>query len=232
MARVLVIEDDPAIREALTDGLSRLGHRVVAEADGLAGMRQMVDDPPAVAVLDLGLPDIDGIDLLRMLRSASNVPVIVATARDGEDSIIAALDAGADDYVVKPFSAAQIDARVRAVLRRSGVAPTESIVVGDLVVDPETRVATLEGQALDLSRKEFDLLYALATRAGRVVSKRQLLAEVWDQPMGGPDKTVDVHMSWLRSKMGETGQAPRYLHSVRGVGLKLIDPTDRCRTEG
>lgn len=236
MARVLVIEDDPVIRDALTEGLARLGHDVVAESTGLGGMRRLVTDPAAVTILDLGLPDIDGHDLLRMLRSVGAGPVIVATAQDAEESIIAALDAGADDYVVKPFSAAQIDARVRAVLRRVGdllppaTAPAP-IVVGDLSIDPATRTASLAGRPVSLSRKEFDLLLALARRAGRIVAKRQLLAEVWDQPHGGPDKTVDVHLSWLRSKLGESGTDPRYLVSVRGVGVKLVDPEGACVAE-
>ena len=233
---MLVIEDDPVIRDALTEGLSRLGHDVAGEATGLGGMRRLVADPSAVTILDLGLPDIDGHDLLRMLRAVATGPVIVATAQDAEESIIAALDAGADDYVVKPFSAAQIDARVRAVLRRgdpvqpNSAAPA-AIVVGDLTVEPATRTASLAGQTVSLSRKEFDLLLALARRAGRIVTKRQLLAEVWDQPYGGPDKTVDVHLSWLRSKLGESGTDPRYLVSVRGVGVKLVNPEDTCVTQ-
>jgi DNA-binding response OmpR family regulator len=227
---VLVIEDDPAIRGALTDGLARLGHSVVAVGTGLAGMQRLVLEPGAVTVLDLGLPDIDGTDLLRMLRAVSDAPVIVATARDAEESIIAALDAGADDYVVKPFSAAQIDARVRAVLRRVDAPRPDLVVVGGLVIDPDRRAVTLDGRTLSLTRKEYDLLFALATRAGRIVTKRQLMAEVWDQTQGGPDKTVDVHLSWLRAKLGERASEPRYLQSVRGVGVMLVDPGSACRS--
>jgi DNA-binding response OmpR family regulator len=178
-----------------------------------------------VVLLDLGLPDLDGTRLLPMLRAVSAVPVIVITARDLESEMVRLLDAGADDYVVKPFSGAQIEARIRAVLRRqaSTEAATE-LRVGDLVMDPRGREATLAGRPLGLSRREFDLLYHLAAHAGQVVSKRELLARVWQQPYGGADKTVDVHLSWLRRKLGETAEAPRYLHSVRGVGVKLMAP--------
>jgi two-component system, OmpR family, KDP operon response regulator KdpE len=185
----------------------------------------VVDSHPDAVLLDLGLPDIDGLDLLRMIRAVSTVPVVVITARDDDDQIVRTLDAGADDYVVKPFSARQVDARVRAVLRRARPADAGAVVtVGALRVDPAARVATLAGRELDLNRKEFDLLHLLAARAGRVVTKRQLLAEVWDQPYGGGDKTVDVHLSWLRKKLGETAARPRYLRTVHGVGVRLVDP--------
>jgi DNA-binding response OmpR family regulator len=136
------------------------------------------------------------------------------------------LDAGADDYLVKPFSVEQLEARVRAVLRRSsGIGTSAPITVADLVIDPRSRVASVGGEALQLSPKEFDLLAYLAERVGIVVSKRQLMAEVWRQPYGGSDKTVDVHISWLRKKLGETAADPRYLETVYGVGIKLVEPT-------
>jgi DNA-binding response OmpR family regulator len=178
-------------------------------------------------VLDLGLPDIDGTDVLRMVRSVSAVPVIVATARDDDAEIVRVLDAGADDYIVKPYSAAQLDARIRAVLRRAATGDGESaspIVIADLVIDVDRRTASLEDSPLELSRLEFDLLAHLARRSPEVVSRRELLAEVWRQPHGGADKTIDVHLSWLRRKLGESATAPRYLHTVRGVGIKLEPP--------
>jgi DNA-binding response OmpR family regulator len=160
-----------------------------------------------------------------MMRSVSDVPVIVVTAREDDADIVKALDAGADDFVTKPFGADHLEARIRAVLRRSGSPRAEGpITVGELVVDARTRTATLEGRPLELSRKEFDLLLALAQRAGEVVSKRDLLAEVWRQPYGGGDRTVDVHLSWLRRKLGESAAEPRYLHSTRGVGVRLAAP--------
>jgi DNA-binding response OmpR family regulator len=198
---------------------------VRSAATGLAGLQAAVDVPPDLVVLDLGLPDLEGCELLKMLRAVSHVPVIVATARDDEQMIVRALDAGADDYVVKPFSAEHLDARIRAVLRRvGGSGPEAPLVLGDLVVDTRSREARLAGQPLELARKEFDLLAYLATRAGQVVTRRELLTEVWQLPYGGADKTVDVHLSWLRRKLGETASAPRFLHTVRGVGVKLVVP--------
>jgi two-component system, OmpR family, KDP operon response regulator KdpE len=222
---VVIIEDDPAIRVALERALGRRGHTVHAAATAMAGLETVVDRSPDVVVLDLGLPDVDGVRVLGMIREVSAVPVIVATARDDEAEMVRVLDRGADDYVVKPFSAEQIDARVRAVLRRSQREEEEpALVVGGLVLDRSARAATLDGQPLDLTKMEFDLVAYLAGRAGRVVSKRQLMAEVWQQPYGGADKTVDVHLSWLRRKLGETAAEPRYLQTVRGVGVKLVDP--------
>jgi DNA-binding response OmpR family regulator len=153
------------------------------------------------------------------------VPVVVISARADDRSIVSLLDAGADDYLVKPFTATQLDARIRAVLRRARPeSPEGPIVVGGLSIDVRARQATLDGTPLDLSRKEFDLLNHLARNAGQVISKRALVVEVWNQPYGGSDKTVDVHLHWLRRKLGETAVDPRYIHRVRGVGVKLIDP--------
>ena len=225
MAQVLVVEDDPTIRTALTRALTDRGHAVTSAPSAMAGLQFAVDQRPDLVVLDLGLPDVDGLEMLQMLRGVSQVPVVVATARDDEKSIIAALDAGADDYVVKPFGGAQLDARIRAVLRRG---PEESasrtVVVGGLCLDARARDATLDEVPLDLTPREFDLLHYLASRAGEVISKRELLTEVWRLPYGGADKTVDVHLSWLRRKLGETAIEPRYLHTVRGVGVKLVAP--------
>jgi DNA-binding response OmpR family regulator len=229
MASVLLIEDDAAIRRALAEGLQLRDHTVHQADTGLSGVRLAMERNPDVVVMDLGLPDIDGRDLLRMLRSVSSVPVIVATARDDEQEIVRALDAGADDYVIKPFSAEQIDARIRAILRRMSADQERepgsgALEIGGLILDPLSRVVTLDGEPLTLSRKEFDLLHFLAGRTGEVVSKQELVNAVWRQPYVGMDKTVDTHLSWLRSKLGETAASPRYLHTVRGVGVKLVAP--------
>jgi DNA-binding response OmpR family regulator len=225
MAQVLVVEDDATIRSSIIRGLTERGHAVVSAPTAMAGLEQAVGARPDVVVLDLGLPDLDGTAMLRMLRGVSDVPVVVATARDDESEIVTVLDAGADDYVVKPFGVAQLDARIRAVLRRRGGEDKDpAVTVGGLTVDPRGRRATLDHRDIELTPREFDLLHYLAARAGEVVSKRELLTEVWQLPYGGADKTVDVHLSWLRRKLGETAQEPRYLHAVRGVGVRLAAP--------
>jgi DNA-binding response OmpR family regulator len=225
MATVLIVEDDPTIRTAVIRALSERGHTVTSAATAMSGLQAAVTDRPDVVLLDLGLPDLDGREVLRMVRAVSAVPIIVVTARGAEDEIVRLLDAGADDYVVKPFGGAQLDARIRAVLRRSEPEETTApVVVGGLSVDARTRQASLDGVPLDLTPREFDLLHYLAARAGAVVSKRELLADVWKLPYAGADKTVDVHLSWLRRKLGETAQEPRYLHTVRRVGVRLAEP--------
>ncbi|PSK64610.1 Alkaline phosphatase synthesis transcriptional regulatory protein PhoP [Micromonospora sp. MH33] len=226
MARLLLVEDDLTIRTPLLRALRERGHAVAAASTALDGLRDALDDRPDLVVLDLGLPDLDGGELLRMLRAVSPVPVIVATARDDEAEIVRMLDAGADDYLVKPFTAAQLDARVRAVLRRSAGDPATDpvLVVGGLRIDPRARLVTLDDAPVELTPREFDLLHHLAGRPGQVVTKRELLTEVWRIPYGGADKTVDVHLSWLRRKLGESAQEPRYLHTVRGAGVRLDAP--------
>ena len=225
MAQVLVVEDDPAIRTAVLRALGDLGHAVTSAPDALTGLRAAVDEKPDIVVLDLGLPDLDGAEALRMLRAVSDVPVIVATARDDDPTAVRALNAGADDFLAKPFSAAQLDARIRAVLRRTqGSSAPQDLVVGGLQLSPAARTANLHGAPLDLTPREFDLLQFLMERPDVVVGKRELMTEVWHLPPSGADKTVDVHLSWLRRKLGETAAAPRYLHTVRGVGIKLSAP--------
>lgn len=226
MPSVLVIEDDQRIRQSVANRLSEAGHSVVTMPTAFAGLEALMADGADVVILDLGLPDLDGAELLRMIRATSKVPVIIATARDDDDEIVRLLDAGADDYVVKPYTAAQLEARIRAVLRRSGDdGQPEVRLVGDLRIDIGSREVRLADRALDLTRKEFDLLTHLARNVDTVVSRRELFAEVWRQPYGGSDKTLDVHLSWLRRKLGETAADPRYLQTVRGVGVKLVDPT-------
>lgn len=225
MPQILLVEDDAAIRIALTRSLREHGLQVNAVHSGMAALSAAVEQKPDVLLLDLGLPDLDGADVLSMLRAVSDVPVIIATARDDEAEIVRLLDLGADDYVIKPFTAAQLTARIRAVLRRTGRTDEDPVIaVGTLTIDTRSREVTVDGVQIDLARKEFDLLLALARRSGEVVSKRDLLAEVWQQAWGGSDRTVDVHLSWLRRKLGESARDPRYLHSVRGVGVRLVAP--------
>ena len=225
MTSILVVEDDPGIRTALIHALEDHGLAVASTSAGLPALELVVHDRPDVVLLDLGLPDVDGLQVLKMIRGVSDVPVIVITAQDDGPTIVSALDAGADDYVVKPFGPDQIAARIRAVLRRVGAAATPNLlVVGGLESDSRSRTVTVDGAVVDLSRREFDLLVALASRPGEVLTKRELLAEVWQQPYGGGDRTVDVHLSWLRRKLGESAAEPRYLHTVRGVGVRLSAP--------
>jgi DNA-binding response OmpR family regulator len=227
VAQVLIIEDDSRIRPLVMRSLGELGHVVASASTGMQGLTMAVDTRPDLVILDLGLPDIDGTQVLAMLRAVSDVPVIVASARDDDPSLIGCLDAGADDYVVKPYTTPQLEARIRAVLRRTANGDGDrprAMVVGGLTIDPAARTAELDGARLDLSPREFDLLVRLSESPGDVVTKRQLLADVWHQAWGGSDKTVDVHLSWLRRKLGESAAQPRYLHTVRGVGVRLSPP--------
>ncbi|MEU8567334.1 response regulator transcription factor [Streptomyces pathocidini] len=239
MASVLLVEDDPVIRAALIEVLTEHGHVVRSASQGFEALREVTGRPPDVVVLDLGLPDLDGTDVLRMLRGISRVPVVVATARDDDAEVIRLLNAGADDYLVKPFSGGQLAARLGAVLRRSAPAPyavpagaaaeprgrvaAGPLRVGDLLVDPPARTARLAGRELRLTRREFDLLAYLAFHADQVVSRRRILTDVWRQPYV-EDQTIDVHLSALRRKLGERASQPRYLHTVRGIGIKLAAP--------
>ena len=241
MSLVLVVEDDAGIRAALVEGLSAHGHVVRSVPDGFSALREVAQGNIDVVVLDLGLPALAGGDVLRMIRGISQVPVVVATARDDDAEVIALLNAGADDYLVKPFSGGQLAARLAAILRRSAgvgaggglvsgggasVRPGDSqcaVSVGDLRVDPLGRTAHLAGAELNLTRREFDLLSYLARHADLVVSKRTILAEVWRETYVD-DQTIDVHLSSLRRKLGESASHPRYLRTVRGVGIKLVTP--------
>lgn len=225
VARIALIEDDVEIRRLVADALSKEGHDVESADRAMEGLQLAVKGRPELILMDLGLPDLDGEELLRMIRAVSQVPVIVITARDEDHNIVETLDAGADDYLVKPFSVAQLEARVRAILRRSSSdQASATLEVGGLRIDVAAREASLEGLKLELSPKEFDLLRVLVERSGEVVSKRELLAQVWREPYGGSDRTIDVHLSWLRNKLGESAQQPRYIHTVHGVGVKLVDP--------
>jgi DNA-binding response OmpR family regulator len=229
MATVLVVEDDPFVRSALIRHLTDTGHAVRSVGTALDALREVSQVGCDVVILDLGLPDLDGAEALKMIRGVTGVPVIISTARDDEAEIVKLLNDGADDYLVKPFSGDHLSARMGAVLRRTASAaaggqPNGTVLaVGGLRIDVQRRAAALDGEPLDLTRREFDLLAFLAARPGVVVPRRELLAEVWRQPYGG-DQTIDVHLSWLRRKLGETASRPRYLHTVRGVGVRLDDP--------
>jgi DNA-binding response OmpR family regulator len=235
MASVLVVEDDQFVRSALIRHLTEASHTVRSVGTALEALREVTHVGFDVVILDLGLPDLEGAEALKMLRGVTDVPVIVATARDDEAGIVRVLNDGADDYLVKPFSVAHLSARIAAVLRRarataSGPAASRVLRVGGLCIDPLRRQAALDGVPIDLTRREFDLLAFLAGRPGVVVPRKELLAEVWRQAYGD-DQTIDVHLSWLRRKLGETAARPRYLHTLRGVGVKLEPPEAETEAE-
>jgi len=228
VADLLIIEDDDAIRSRLIRALRDLGHTVDSAPTGFAGLEKAVTNRPDLVLLDLGLPDVGGEQVLSMVRAAGDIPVIVISARGDDPSLVRLLDAGADDYLTKPFTVVQLDARIRAVLRRTEpeTAPGE-LVVGDLRLDARARTVSLGTQELDLTPREFDLLAYLAERVDTVVTKKELLSAVWQQAWGGSEKTVDVHLSWLRRKLGESAAEPGYLTTVRGVGIRLSAPRTR-----
>jgi two-component system, OmpR family, KDP operon response regulator KdpE len=222
---ILVIDDEPQIRRVMRSTLSAHGYVITEAMTGEEGVESARKDRPDLVLLDMNMPGMGGLEACKEIRRSTDAPIIMLTVRNAERDKVMALDAGADDYVVKPYSAEQLDARIRAVLRRSGGTETGgSIEVGGLQIDRASHEARLDGELLDLTPKEFELLLYLATNQGQVVSKRQLLADLWRQPYGGADKTIDVHLSWLRRKLGETAAEPRYLHTIRGVGVKLVEP--------
>lgn len=211
--KVLVVEDDPAISGPLVEGLVRNGFEVehVAYATQVVAAAADAD----VVILDLGLPDGDGLEVLRELRRTSDVPVIIATARGEETDRIVGLELGSDDYVVKPFSVRELAARVRAIARRRRNEPT--VGGGRVVVDRTRHVVTVDGEEIDLTAKEFDLLAVLAEEPGRAVSRQELFSRVWDPVWIGTGKTLDVHIATLRKKLGD----PSLVETVRGVGYRL-----------
>ncbi len=229
--RVLFVEDEPSIYEPFSKALAREGFEPVV-ARTAARALELADGDFAIVLLDLTLPDGDGRDICRALRRRSSVPILMLTARGTEADRIVGLELGADDYVVKPFSGAEVIARIRAILRRSAAQapddepPPGPIAVGELEVDIAARRARLGDTELQLSRKEFDLLAELIRNAGRVVTREQLMDRVWDENWFGSTKTLDVHVRWLRQKLGDDPGDPRFLHTVRGVGFRFTAPEE------
>jgi DNA-binding response OmpR family regulator len=222
VTRVLLAEDDPAIAEPLARALSREGYEVHVQGTGQGA----IDSAPGVdlVVLDLGLPDMDGLDVARTIRSQGlTTPVLVLTARADEVDLVVGLDAGADDYVTKPFRLAELLARVRALLRRTGSEPgdEEELHAQDVRVDVAAHRAFQGDIELHLTAKEFDLLRVLVAAAGTVVAREAIMREVWGTDPNGSTKTLDMHVSWLRRKLGDDANAPSYITTVRGMGFRF-----------
>ena len=222
---MLVVEDEESITTPLVEALAREGFEAAVAPTAADALQLAGSLEPDLVLLDLMLPDGSGLDVCRELRRTSRVPIIVVTARGDEADRVVGLELGADDYVVKPFSARELVARVRAVLRRVAEAgeerPEGAIEVGEVRLDADRRTATFRSEGLELSRKEFDLLRLLMDNAGSVVTRERLIDEVWDTNWFGSTKTLDVHVSGLRKKLGDDSADPRYIHTVRGVGFRF-----------
>ncbi len=223
MTHVLLAEDDPAIAEPLARALGREGYDVVVQGTGQGA----IEGAPAadLVILDLGLPDMDGLDVARWIRSNGfTTPVLVLTARADEVDLVVGLDAGADDYVTKPFRLAELLARVRALLRRSqpeGPDDQDELAAQDVRMDLGAHRAFQGDRELHLTAKEFDLLRVLVREAGSVVSRDALMRDVWDSDPTGSTKTLDMHVSWLRRKLNDDANEPRYISTVRGMGFRF-----------
>src|SRR5437764_4326661 len=219
MTRVLLAEDDASISEPLARALRREGYEVEVREDGPTALDAGMQGGCDLVVLDLGLPGMDGLEVARRLRAEGHtVPILILTARADEVDTVIGLDAGADDYVTKPFRLAELLARVRALLRRGSA---ETSTVQGVRVDPDARRAWIGDTELELTTKEFDLLCVLVNDAGKVVTREQIMREVWDSKWWGSTKTLDMHISWLRRKLGDDAHSPRYITTVRGVGVRF-----------
>ena len=223
--RILLVEDERSIAEPLTAALEREGFDVVQAATAGKGLDAFRTRSPDLVLLDVMLPDGDGRDVLREIRASSRVPVVLLTARGEEMDRVLGLELGADDYVTKPFSARELAARVRAVLRRAASEPASGdeavLEVGDVRLDLDRQLVTRAGEPVELTVKEFDLLRVLVESAGKLVRRETLMSRVWDPNWWGSTKTLDVHVSSVRRKLGDDPSAPRYIHTVRGVGFRF-----------
>jgi DNA-binding response OmpR family regulator len=225
--RILVVEDTPEFRDLIAGQLEAEGFRVDTVADGEQAVEAARSGHPAVIVLDLGLPGIDGVEVCRQIRTFSEAYIVMLTGRDDEVDKVIGLSVGADDYMTKPFSARELVARVRAMLRRPRAAAAGTSTtrrVSDLTVDPDAREVTIGDRRVELTRTEFDLLDALTSNPKLVLTRRQLMERVWGPDWFGEDHVIDVHVSSLRRKIGDDPQRPRYIRTVRGVGYRLVGP--------
>ncbi|HEY7002767.1 MAG TPA: response regulator transcription factor [Gaiellaceae bacterium] len=228
--KVLLVEDERSIAEPLVEALEREGFDTRVAGSATAGLEMFSTHQPDLVLLDVMLPDGDGRDVLREIRQRSRTPVVMLTARGQEMDRVLGLELGADDYVTKPFSSAELVARMRAVLRRASSEPADEaggmLESGDVVMNLDTRSVTRDGEGIELTVKEFELLRILLERAGKLVKRDDLVSEVWDPNWFGSTKTLDVHVSSLRRKLGDEASAPRYIHTVRGVGFRFAGSDD------
>jgi DNA-binding response OmpR family regulator len=231
VSRLLLIEDDVRLCGLVKEYLETMGYSVAMEHNGPAGLALALRETFQAIILDVMLPGLDGFEVLRRLRAHSSVPVLMLTGRGEEADRIVGLEMGADDYLPKTFSTRELLARLRAVLRRSIVTQAlaadrrnSPVAVGNLYIDPGPHAAILDGQPLPLTRQEFDLLLALARASGRVKTRENLLLEVADRDFEGFDRSIDVHISSLRKKLGDDARAPRWIETIRGVGYMLKKP--------
>jgi len=227
---VLLVEDEASIAEPLAEAIAREGFETKVAGTVAESLELAAQLEPDLVLLDVMLPDGSGFDVCRELRQRSRVPIIMLTARGEEADRVVGLELGADDYVVKPFSAREVVARIRAVLRRTEAAPgrdeSKPIEIGELRLDPAKREVTKDGEALELSRKEYELLQLLMQNAGTVVTREQAFEDVWDTTWFGSTKTLDVHVSGIRRKLGDDPAKPRFVHTVRGVGFRFSAPDE------
>ncbi|BCM90616.1 response regulator MprA [Abditibacteriota bacterium] len=220
--RVLIVEDTPAVARLLRQSVSEAGYAPEVEGDGLSALSRMQNDQFDLVLLDWMLPGMSGLEVCRTLRQGGqNTPVLMLTARDTTEDKVAGLDAGADDYIVKPFAVVELLARMRALLRRGSGAPT-ALQIGDLSLDPGTRRATRNGKPIYLSTTEYTLLEYLMRHAGKTLTRSQLLDHVWQYDFGGNDNVLDCYISYLRQKI-DKGADVRLIHTVRGIGFRLGD---------
>jgi DNA-binding response OmpR family regulator len=226
----MLVDDEPLITDSLSYSLRREGFEVKAVGDGAIALQEILAFQPDLVVLDIMLPGMSGLEICRRLRAQSVIPVIMLTARGEEIDRVLGLEVGADDYLPKPFSFRELLARIRSILRRIELdrqtAQTQSTVLGYLTLDPVARRVYKDEQELQLSSREFDLLSILMKNAGRALSREELLAEVWGSDWIGDQRTLDVHVRWLRLKIEEDPASPRYIQTVRGHGYRFAGPEE------
>jgi two-component system, OmpR family, response regulator QseB len=219
MSSILVIEDDPSIRSAVQRAMTQRGHAVALASTGMPGLDVVIKERPDVVLLDLGLPDVDGLTVIAMIRAATTVPIIVITARDDDATIVKALDTGADDYVVKPVDLEELAARLRALVRRSHGVAQEKVRIGELELDPAAHTLHQRGELVPLAAREYDLLHALMLNAGRVLTREQLEQHLYSWGQEVESNAIEVHIHHLRRKLGADA-----IQTVRGVGYSLRRP--------